>query len=754
MLAYLDDILEPEDADDIGKKIAESDFANSLVHRTRDCVHRQRLGTPALAGKGLAADANTVAEYLDNTLEGERVPEFEKVCLESDVHLAEVASCHQILTLVLGEPAEINAASRERMYQLVHQEEAGTTTDEQAEPTKQLASRQPPVAAVPSNGRRHRPEIPDYLRESEKARRWPLVSTIAIAALVTLAILLVAGPPGLRQQVTALFAGGGQPKEASADGQREPIAMPGKEASEPREPESTATDDTPTQAPAETTAPEQPAAESRTPTPANGVEPTVEPSPTPAPQLILPRPTDELPAGADGVPPVPSDSPADRPLPAHPEDETPKEAAPMPSDLSIEPEHETPAAPEVKEDLEDARASNPLRPAKPLDIAAAAGAEVGRYLTDTEVAATFDRGHGAWQRLSPRAVLAAGDQVVSLPSYRPAFGLVNGVTIETAGPSLMTFEGLDGQGIPLVNVEFGRLRMLTVGKAGNQVHLRLGSSDVVLTFVDAQSTLALEVVNQLPPGTDPETGPRELAVDLYATSGQIAYGKTGEEDSVKAFNHVSLTQASADKFPEGQLPEWTTRNVLAPLDEKAAEALERELPPDRPLGLAIKEASQNRRAEVRALAIRAGAYLGDFDAFVSALNDTDQRASWAVQVEALKAAVARGPQTASLVRQTLEQQRGADAKLLYRMLWGYTADQLVGGEAQNLVDALNSESLDIRVLSFWNLQHITGVSLFYRPEYPEAKRRSSLTKWRERLNDGKIVPLSETSMRAPTHHHG
>ena len=118
LLAYLDNTLEPADAELLRQKVTESGFATQLVQKIRQRLSDPALPAPPPEAIGPVHDANVIGEYLDSTLPGEQVSEIERACLELDANLAEAAACHQILTMVLGNKADVPPGLRERIYQL------------------------------------------------------------------------------------------------------------------------------------------------------------------------------------------------------------------------------------------------------------------------------------------------------------------------------------------------------------------------------------------------------------------------------------------------------------------------------------------------------------------------------------------------------------------------------------------------------------------------------------------------------------
>ena len=117
LLAWLDDTLTPSEVREIGKQVADSSFAGDLVQRIHKVTRQRRLTVPPRTGAD-AVDPNIVASYLDNELDPDAVAELEKRCLTSDLHLAEVASVHQILSLI-GQRAKVPVEARHRMYHLI-----------------------------------------------------------------------------------------------------------------------------------------------------------------------------------------------------------------------------------------------------------------------------------------------------------------------------------------------------------------------------------------------------------------------------------------------------------------------------------------------------------------------------------------------------------------------------------------------------------------------------------------------------------
>lgn len=182
LLAYLDDTLEPAQAKVIGQKIAESPVAQELVERIRNVLHEPGLPAPPLGGHNAKLDPNTAAEYLDNVLTGEEMAEVEEVLLNSELHLAEAAACHQILTLYLGQPGSVPALARKRMYGLSKgRPEAAAAV----RPGRPLPPDHPDENDEDADSEvEEHDELPPYLRAELRKRR--LMAAAGVLALLAL----------------------------------------------------------------------------------------------------------------------------------------------------------------------------------------------------------------------------------------------------------------------------------------------------------------------------------------------------------------------------------------------------------------------------------------------------------------------------------------------------------------------------------------------------------------------------------------
>lgn len=198
LLAYIDDTLDPDQTRALGRKVADSPEAKQLIERIKKVTRRRRLHAPVPDGsEDDVSDPNMVAEYLSDNLDSDQLKPFESTCLTSDVHLAEVAACHQILTLLMTEPVRVPPSANQRMYKLVEP----PASDPRRKPGKGL-----PVAGAVAPAHDHAEgEEPDaalllgmkrYSAAGSSSGRLGLV--VAAAALVVLLVgaVIMALPHG------------------------------------------------------------------------------------------------------------------------------------------------------------------------------------------------------------------------------------------------------------------------------------------------------------------------------------------------------------------------------------------------------------------------------------------------------------------------------------------------------------------------------------------------------------------------------
>jgi len=765
LLNYMNGQLNPKDSEEIGKKIEESKFASELFHKIRDVMRRLRLAAPAVTERGANLDCNTVAEYLDNALPADRVPDFEEVSLKSEMHLAEVASCHQILTMVLCEPAEIDPESRQRMYQLPT---ATNLVDEERLAAVEAASTlsgdgRATAPPAPPTQVRPRPVVPEYLRDPPKPSRLLPAAAIMLLVGVAIGLLLLmlgqfnAGTPlgNVMQWTQAKMHG------KSADDEDRDDAD-GKKPAKPSDREAnTAAKDIgnsliaagksevpvpPAEKPLEKPAPENPplAISDKAP------EATATPSPAPGapgqPLSVAPRST----------------TPENKPVSG---DKSPLASVAGPDQKGTETEPKNlPGSPAagttlVKPPVEVAKIDSPLPTGalpKPGSTPPAVGPasppptaenklKIGRFMSDgQDVLLKFEANRAGWRRVLPEEFLAGRQPLLALPSYRPRLVILNvGATLELINGTRIELLPDDAQDQPGVDIDFGRVVIKPLAQAGARLRVMVGSHAGTITLTNVESIAGLEVTRVHDPGADPEKVLSHAKTTLYVARGGAVWeeGEGKQPTRLTAPAELMLDGAEADT-PSGtvkNMPKWITANTVNELDQRAALSVSQALPADRAASLGLMELTEARQKEIRWLAARCLGYLGQFDPMTAALNDVDFRREWPDYIDQLKEAIARGQETSAGIRQSLEKQYGNESAALYRMLWGYTDKDLEAGEDARLVKFLEHEAPVFRVLAFWNLKDITHQGLYYQPEATSAtKRLQSVQRWRRQQQLGRI----------------
>jgi hypothetical protein len=729
----------------LAAKIEESQTAADLVHRIRDVTKKVRLAAPAIDGKGMGLDPNTVAEYLDNTLTGESTPDFEMVCLESDVHLAEVAACHEILSLVLVQPVEIDPATRTRMYGLLNEAAAHVAKipTAPAAPIAPVAMAVPQAAAaVPVADGKAKREVPAYLKnsvdEAVMARRGWMLAASALAALILVAttfalaaIPLESLPEFLRPLANTIF-----PREVEVA--VEPAKPPKRHTDIPLVPVPTATSDSSAPAVASTAGASATAGNlsvvpnvAATGTAIGLLQPpsAVSPSanPTPSPTGIAPIPpvpsavasvTAAAPVAPAATPEIPLAAPTATPS-ASAVALAPASALPTPSSTA------TPVVPAV---------ATPDIPAKiePVGRVNSAG---------SQVLLRFDSATGAWVRLPARETLLVGDRLLALPAYRPQIALGNGLTIDLLGGTLVELRPIDAGGTPGILLLRGRLMAFNVG--GTKGALRLENGTSVNSVALTSAELGIEFVPRRLPGQDPLTAvSSDLA--LYGKSGQISWWTATQAESPLTMPGQWLITADAAPAPlpaTATPPTWLVSDERDLLEKQAADSIELGLRSDKAVSVALREMLGDRRIENVQLALRCLAQLGEYEDFTPLLRDPTQRYStWERYVQMLAEALDYGPEYAGKVRDSLVKQHGPNGEPLFRILWGYSDEQLKNGAAQYLIETLDHPELEFRIFAIWTLCDITGQPPGgYQPQDPQARRKAAILKWEQKLKEGQIV---------------
>lgn len=781
LLAWMDGVLPPEDQRQLGEKVEESLVARKLVERIGGCIGNPHLSAPRIEGKGLAVDPDSVAEYLDNTLAPDRLEAFETICLESDMHLAEVAACHAILAEVAKHPEvlpPLDAPRRRRLLEAMQHRVA-------AHPEVLAANRpaprgagphpteapQPTSAPTPPRDRQPGPtaKAPIGTPEPAAGKRtpwgaWALAGS-ALALLTVLAALLA--------QSAGLFRTPAPKADLARVDPRPPV-----------EPEPPAGIDAAAKAGGEIAAPADipPPAEERG---ADGMAGIAGGDQRPRRGLadLLEQadldpgtfsPDDALAASA--APELPDDSLIDAAA-GPPEDENAGATMAAPAEIAaagprkvragealaiaggVRPRRQPPAAaadagPPAMDDGEREAVAGAVG----LEGDGGAAAEsLGFVAADGLLLRRVAEGERSWWvPIGIGMPLRLGEDLIVPPGMHPELNIA-GVSVRVLARSRITLE-VEADGTPRIGVVEGRI-VARAAKADARLGIVAGGiAGTVAGGLDG--AVMAESARAWRPGLGDASVP--TIVDVIAVGRAVRWAPGNDVAPVElpargGLHWESTGPEAVALLPSGRVPPWSIGGErIEPLERNAVESFATRLAalpagsdPAAGLEEVILAMAIDRRVENRAFAAILLALEGSYDVAVEMLCAEEpgrrlEGRQWsALEAATIPLALARGPESAGRLRKAWEDRGPAGrVELLMIMARGPDAADLASGADATLVEALGSPELVVRRYALKDLVDIVEPSVFdrarFRPEAPDEARRDGVAWWRSLQGRGGI----------------
>ena len=721
LLAYIDEVLPPAQAAEIGKKLEESPVGTSLVHRIQDVLRQRRLSSPSLSGSGMGIDPNSVAEYLDNTLAPEGIAAVERICLESDLHLAEVAGCHQILSLALNEPAELPPKVRERMVALgpntprlqVPQGKAGGTSPAVASGALSSAglsavlaqapsltgaerSTDGPSAAVvrdtvatPSASRSFEEGLPEYLRTREKTRWWPY----ALAALVLAGwgiLAIQSSPFGQRSSTVAtpdISGDAGSNADATA-GSTNPL------------------DEEPTAGVADATS------GTSTPEASDAAGRPVAKRSSSAAERNSGTPETEL------LPDVENDPDVESP-PYRKQNGKPSEA-----------EGATKTA--TRGASRPGEAASNLIPAK--------------YISTEGVAIAYMGEEQGW-RVQPSGTLIPLGREFASPNPFEALLELPGWQITLHPGSLLALTPPANGNLPGIELRNGRLVVQPASSGGTEpttLELHVAKSRWLATL-SGDAVLGIEVTPPVATRFEQRAGVDVGRAALHLARGRADLVKLGEEEFATELRGPATLKLPLEHPTEGearppiatpwQNPDWLSPTKPSGGSRNPVALFTRSFSADEPVEMTLSPLANDSNPRLAEFATQCLALMGDVPELVKILKTNRHEEARRTAIFGLRTWLVSDAGDPSLLQEELrERYTTREVEIVYKLLWGYSpSDARSKTTSQFLVGLLSDPEVSLRSLAIHHLKALTGQDFNFQPNAAELQRQSVIRQWRHLL---------------------